>query len=319
MQARRIHIHWRYVLTALLLGLALGWVPLESWAQSGSAPGRAGFLSLRFGLGSRYAAMGETGVAEAADANAVWWNPANLAYAAGTQLVLQHVEHFNLFRQESLGVSHKTKQGGLGFLFSGFYSEELNRYDIINVGVPQGTFRPYDLSVSVSYGHAFKDLAVGATAKFLYQRIDTQDASGLAFDLGVTHRSQIKGLTLAAAVQNFGDQMVLDEEPYDLPLTFRLGGSFTPHPENGGWAEHFSVAADVVIPNDGNGRLHTGAEIRLGSVLALRGGYRFNYDTYGLTAGAGFRIKGLALDYAFMPNLNEFADDHKFSLQFYFM
>jgi len=49
--------------------------------------------------------------------------------------------------------------------------------------------------------------------------------------------------------------------------------------------------------------MHVGVEYELGGVLALRGGYKFNYDYDGLTLGAGIKhaLEGvrLAVDYSY--------------------
>jgi hypothetical protein len=69
------------------------------------------------------------------------------------------------------------------------------------------------------------------------------------------------------------------------------------------------------MPNDGNSRLHAGAEIRLHEMLALRAGHRFSYDTWGSTFGAGFRKGSLQVDYAYMANREDTFDaTHRFSL-----
>ncbi len=281
-------------------------------------PGDAGFLSLRMGVGARNGAMGDIGVAESNDATAMYYNPANLVYGDGTQMTLQHLEHFGLFRQEAMVLSHRLPKGTIGLSFSGFYSDPLERTTIDRVGVSQGEFQPYQLAVGLGYAYPFSSFSIGIVGKFLYERIDAYGASGLALDLGITHRSKLAGLTLAAAVANLGGQMTLKEEPYDLPLTVRLGASYTPQLEGESFAENLTVATDFLFPNDGNGRIHLGSELRLHQNFAMRVGYRFNYDTYGLTAGAGFRMGLLSVDYAFMDNANELDDNHRFSLSFDF-
>jgi hypothetical protein len=306
----------RQLMRTAALGLLVV-AALASAVEAGN-PGDAGFLSLRMGIGARNGAMGDVGVAESPDANAMYYNPANMVLSEGTDVTLQHLEHFGLFNQESAVVSHRLESGAIGLIFSGFYSETLERTTIDRVGVSQGEFQPYQMMVGLGYAHAFRDFSVGVVGKYLYERIDAYSASGLALDLGITHRSKIAGLTLAAAVANLGDPMTLDQEPYDLPLTVRFGASFTPRVGHESMWENLTVATDVLLPNDGNGRLLFGAEFRLNTYFALRGGYRANYDTYGLTAGAGFRKGLLSVDYAYMENDNDLQDNHRFSLGFAF-
>lgn len=298
---------------ALALGLVLFCAPVQDAAAQD--PGDAGVLSLRLGVGARSGGMGETGVAQATDATAVFWNPANLTAAEGTQVGLQHMEYFGLFRQEAFTLSHHMDFGTLGLQLSGFYSEDIDRTSLENTGQTFGTFRPYDVVAGVSYAVDFSDVTVGVTAKIVYERIDAYSASTGAFDIGVAHDTTIEGLRLAAVVQNLGNTMTLDQQEFDLPRTARVGFSYRPHLSQMPGLKRLLTAAEIVIPNDGNSRLHMGGEVRVHESFTLRAGHRFRYDTYGLTVGAGFERGRLALDYAYMDNANDFDATHRISLR----
>jgi len=301
----------RFALGAALVAAALASAPP---VQAGD-PGTAGLLSMRLPLGARNGAMGDTGIATAFDGASVFWNPANMAYAEGTQLTLQHMEYLGLFRKESVGITHQTEYGSLGLLFSGFYSEELDRTDDEPAGVALGTFQPYDLVIGLGYAYKGSQLSVGITGKIVYERIDTYDGVGSAVDIGITHRAQIDGLILAAVLQNYGDRFTIDQQEFDLPRNLRLGGSYAPPQWTVGEdTRRATVAAELLIPNDGNGRLHAGGEVWLHEAFALRGGHRFAYETWSFTAGAGFRRGSLRVDYAYLANQNDFDDSHRISL-----
>lgn len=300
-----------------VLGLALAGATLVPTAEAlAGDPGSAGLLSLRLALGARNGAMGDTGVASSFDGSSVFWNPANMTYAEGTQLTLQHMEYLGLFRKESVGITHQTEYGSLGLLFSGFYSEELDRTDDEPAGVALGTFQPYDLVIGLAYAFQTSQVSVGITGKIVYERIDTYDGVGSAVDIGITHKAQIEGLTLAAVLQNYGDQFSIDQQQFDLPTNFRMGASYAPPQwtvgEDG--TQRATLAAELLVPNDGNGRLHAGGEVYLHESFALRGGHRFAYETWSFTAGAGFRSGTLRVDYAYMANQNDFEDSHRISL-----
>ncbi|MBE0566448.1 MAG: PorV/PorQ family protein [Krumholzibacteria bacterium] len=278
-------------------------------------PGDAGVLSLRLGVGAREAGMGETGVASSTGAAAIWWNPANNVFADfDTELVLQTQRYVGLFDQHAAAVAHRAGGGVLGFIFTGFYSDEIERYSDEPVGVPEGTFEPYDVAFGVSYARALgESFGVGATAKLVYERIDIYSDTGFAFDLGITHRAVIEGLVFAATVTNLGGQMNLRDQPFDLPTAFRIGTAWTPTPALGG---KLTLAGEVLMPNDSTEKAHLGGEYRLLPELALRVGTRVNYESQGLTAGAGFRTGRLGVDYAFSDWTTEgFDDGHKFSLR----
>ncbi|MFO7608137.1 MAG: PorV/PorQ family protein [Candidatus Krumholzibacteriia bacterium] len=300
----------------LLPGLALAAllvVPAPS-ALAGN-PGDAGVLSLRLGVGAREAGMGETGVASSTGAAAVWWNPANNVFADfGTELVLQTQRYVGLFDQHAAAVAHRAGGGVLGFIFTGFYSDEIERYSAEPVGVPEGTFEPYDVAFGVSYARGVgENFAVGATAKMVYERIDIYSDTGFALDLGITHRAVIDGLLFAATVTNLGGQMNVKDQPFDLPTAVRLGAAWSPVTAVGG---KLTLAGEVLMPNDSTEKAHLGGEYRLLPELALRVGTRVNYESQGLTAGAGFRTGRLGVDYAFSDWTTEgFDDGHKFSLR----
>jgi len=279
-------------------------------------PGEAGALFLRFGIGAREAAMGGTGVASSTSAAAAYWNPARLVFEpVTTGLVLQHHRYLNLFNHESAALVHRTGAGQIGLTFSGLYSDSIERYSSETVGVPEGTFKPYSVSVGLNYAFNLgPDFAIGAAAKMVYERIDLYSDTGYAFDLFIAHRAAaIEGLFFGASATNLGGQMNLNDGPYDLPRSYRIGAAYTPPRLLGGM---FTLAGDVVFPNDSNEKAHLGAEVRIVPELALRVGTRVNYDSQGLTAGAGFMTSVVGVSYAYEEQTTDgFDDGHKFSLE----
>jgi hypothetical protein len=218
------------VRTKLMIACAWAGLLVAAPLARAADPGDVGMLSLRMGIGAREAAMGGAGVASSEGAAALFWNPANNALRdRGTDLLLQHYDYLGGFNHEAAAVSHRAGGGVIGLLFSGFYSEELVRRGEDEVGIPEGTFRPYDVAIGLSYSRALGDrFAAGATAKFIYETIDLYSDSGLAFDLFLTHRALIDGLVFGASLTNVGGQMTLREEPFDLPTAVRVGAAWTP-------------------------------------------------------------------------------------------
>jgi len=284
-------------------------------AVRAGTPGDAGMLSLRMGLGAREAAMGETGVASSTGAAAVFWNPANNIFCEfDTRLVLQHHRYLGLFNHEAAAVAHRMGKGVLGVIFMGFYSDAMDRYGTERIGIPEGSFKPYDVSLGVSYAYPLGDrFALGMTAKFLYEKIDIYSDTGFAFDFFLTHKAMIEGLMFGLSATNLGGRMNLIDEPFDLPAAVRVGAAWTP--VDSFFRERLTVAGDVVFPNDTKEKAHVGAEFRLIPEFALRVGTRINYTNQGLTAGAGFRSGVLGVDYAYEASkVDGLSDGHKFSL-----
>ena len=99
-----------FIALLMLVVVALPFVQAEA-----GEPGESGFLSLRLPVGARETAMGGAGVASAAGASTVFWNPALAAFeATGTDLLLQHQRWLGLFDKETLLVSHRNSLGNFG-------------------------------------------------------------------------------------------------------------------------------------------------------------------------------------------------------------
>ena len=300
------------ILTALTTAL---FMLLAAVTCTAGTPGESGFLSLRTAVGAREAAMGGAGVALSRGAAAVYWNPAMMAFAEnGTDLLVQHQRMWGLFDKETAIVAHRTDMGALGFMFSGLYFEDMERYEEINVGVPLGSFRPYQVALGFSYSRMIvKDFAVGAMIKLLHEEIDVFGDTGLAYDLSVAHKAIIEGLWFGASLNNLGPDLNLNNAPYPLPTVLRLGMALEPtHPL---FAGKVTLAGDVIFPNDGNSKAHLGIEYRLVPALALRAGSRINYTSQGLTAGAGFTRGNITVSYAYEDALNDLGDGHRFALE----
>ena len=304
-------INTKVMALAALFALAIAFAPV-AWAGS---PGDAGLLSLRMGIGAREAAMGETGVATSTGGAAVFWNPANNIFAdRKTDLVLQHHRYLGLFNHESAAVATPLGKGVLGVIFMGFYSDTIERYGAEPVGVPEGTFKPYDVALGLSYAYPIGDsFAAAMNVKMIYEKIDIYSDTGFAFDFFLTHKAVVDGLVFAASATNIGGDMNLRAEPFKLPAAFRLGVGWTLPGDF--FQDNVILAGDVVIPNDTQEKAHVGAEWRIIPEFALRVGTRINYDNQGMTAGAGFRAGVLGVDYAYEASTVEgFDDGHKFSL-----
>jgi hypothetical protein len=276
-------------------------------------PGSSGFTFLRLGNGARSSGMGEAFTAVADDATSIYWNPAGMASVEEIELNLTHNEWLMDIRFEQASVVNEMWGGAAGIAFTGLYYGSLDRYGEFPSLTPDGTFSPYDLALSLGYARdLIPNVALGAAFKIIYSKIDFESATGYAFDFGITHKSKIEGLTLAASMLNLGPQASFVEEKFYPPLQLRLGGAYEIVSESirGG----LILAADAVFPNDNDTKVHFGMEYSYGRLLMLRFGYKSGYDVQGATMGAGIVWNSLRFDYAYMPIDYELGDAHRFSL-----
>jgi hypothetical protein len=291
-------------------------IAVPATASAGAA-GDAGALFLRFGLGARASGMGEAYAGVAQDASSVFFNPGAIPAVLGTQITLVHNEYMEFFRFEQAAITHETKWGTFGFMFTGLYMDDMERRDDLPSAVPLGEFGAYDVAFAVAYGrYIVPNVAVGISLKPVYQRIDELSATGFAFDAGIYHVSQIPGVTLGASVANLGTPMKFESEEYALPRYARLGGAY--EREVAMLDGRVMATLDALFPNDDDVRTHIGAEYSYRRMVALRGGYKIGYDSQGATFGLGVVYRDIAIDYAFLPVDNELGDSHRFGLGFSF-
>ncbi|HOX26625.1 MAG TPA: PorV/PorQ family protein [Candidatus Krumholzibacteria bacterium] len=300
--------------------LCAGALGLPSSANAGGGPGDAGLLFLRQGIGAREAAMGGTGVASTEGAAAAYWNPSRLAFAeAGTSFLVQQQSWLGSFDYTAASLAHHGTFGVVGLTFAGFFADKIDRYGNDMVGIPEGTFSPYDLAFGGSYSRAFsEEFALGAQVKLAYEKIDIYSGSLLLFDLFATwDLRHLPGVTLGVSATNLGGQMTINQEPFDPPKAVAVGGAWSPR--SGSLADRLTVAGDLTFVNDGGEKGHLGAEVKVVPELALRAGYKLNYDNQGLTAGAGIRYNAFGLGYAYEDVGDDALDPgHRVSLEFYF-
>ena len=284
---------------------------------------------------ARAAAVGEAYSAWASGAEAIFWNPAGLALTESHELSLTYTDW--LFDAQQGAVSYAAsigRMGALGFQVQyvdfGEFEETTNDRPYISdpnqPGITGRVFRPFSYLLGASYGRHLTDrFALGLGVKYafeslfddatvstqvrqgVFQEVGTR-ASGFLFDFGIRYETGFRSVQIASAVQNFGPDVSYAVESYPVPLLFRVGIAADLVGQNGLFLggrldNQIRAAVDIFHPNDYAQQVHVGVEYEFARVLSLRGGYKFYYDSDGLTLGAGLHHGvaglGLAVDYSY--------------------
>ena len=168
----------------------------------------------------------------------------------------------------------------------------------------------FSLGAGVKYAHEslFDGSTVNAQIREgVFEDVNTA-ASGVLFDFGIRYSTGFRSIEIASAVQNFGADVSYAVESYPVPLLFRVGIAadlmganallLQGRPDN-----QVRVAFDIFHPNDYAQQIHTGLEYEFADLLSLRAGYKYNYDSDGLTLGGGLQYAigdvGMAVDYSY--------------------
>ena len=113
--------------------------------------------------------------------------------------------------------------------------------------------------------------------------------------------------------------MTMIDQSYPLPINFKFGGSINVIE---GTDHILMLAAEGSHPSDNLEKYNAGLEYLFMERFALRVGGRVNYDTDGLTAGAGMRIPygeegQISFDYAYQ-DFGLLTEVHRFTMAFGF-
>jgi len=304
-------------------------------------PGLNGAAFLKIGVGARMSALGGAATTLSGDPYALFWNPAgSYLEAAKTQIGFSYNNWIADIGQSVGVVSRGFGELGtfsVGLIYQGLSDIPALR-DIAPLGmessqVDQATgdnFDYYDMAVVLGYSKQLTDrLQLGVAAKYIAEKIDDQSVSAVAFDFGVIYRTGFRDLTIGARMNNLGSDIKYYSIPAPLPLLFSIGTSMSIAKEED---NQLIAYFDLFKPQD-QSQLYFGAlEWTVFERLALRSGYKFNYQGVsddddvpqtdeGATFGCGFNIEvseyTLWFDYTF-TDFQLMQNAHRFSLKFEF-
>lgn len=306
--------------SALVLAVLL-LLPLSAeGAQIFEKVGTLGGQSLKIGVGARAAAMGDAYVALSDDATAVYWNPAGIARMSGQSISLNHTSWPAdiLFDQAAYVFNIKWIPGMLGVNVRAL---TMSRDIVRTTYLPEGngdTFDAGEWAYGLSYARALTDkFSAGISVNYVQTGLDDVKGSSTTFDFGTLYDVGVLGAKIGMSIQNIGSDMTFIDEKVKMPVFFRVGGSFDVMQQG---ENRLIAAAEFTHPPDNSEKLNVGAEYGFHDYLFLRGGYKMNYDTQGLTAGFGVKfpltiVKSSVarLDYAYQ-DMNFLGATHRVSV-----
>jgi hypothetical protein len=289
--------------------LAVGFLAAQS--KTGTTVGA--FLSIE--PSARIAAMGNAGVTQYTEPEAVYYNPGAIGYMRGNGAQFTH----------SLWIADIGYDYGVflldlkdaGNVYATVTSLSSGEIDVRTVDFPLGTGEKYtvsDVAVGIGFGRQISEkFSVGAQVNYIQETIWHSALSAYSFSVGTIYRISEEGFHLGASISNFGtrgkydgrdlrvkfDQNLLingdnnqipaqiNTDEFPLPVIFRvgLGMPFIIDPDN-----KISVEVDAFHPSDNTESISFGGEYLFYNTFALRAGYQnlFQQDSeVGLTLGGG--------------------------------
>jgi len=268
---------------------------------------QTGLQFLKIDVGARAAAMGGSYAMVGQDATAMFYNPAGLAH-------MQH--NWEVFATQTQWISNiNYSAGGIAKNFGnvGVFGISLVNADYgeitgTRVAATEAGFQKTGslnvgaYAIGLSYGRNISNkFSVGGQVKLAAQHLGssvldskgtehTNKVSGMAYDFGTMFYPGFGSFRLGMFIRNFSPQFKYEKEAFQLPLTFQIGMAMDvldvlgDHP-----ASSLLLSVDALHPRDYTERIHVGAEYAYRNMVYLRGGYKFNYDEEGLSAGVGLK------------------------------
>lgn len=318
-----------------------------AFAQVG---GEEVYLFLNQPTSARQTAMGGAVLTLTDDVNQPLWNPASINNDLDGKLSLNYLNYLtdiNYFSgtyaymvDRRIGTFH----GGLTYLnYGSFIGADEN-------GVETGTFKAYDMSLSLGYARQlpYMPIYVGANVKVISSVIEQYHSMGAAVDIGLLYYDERKPYRFGLVVRNFGMQITQYTDLQErLPLQVILSGSFKPEyvpvklygslTNLQKWQIAYANPSDATTDFENNTIINKpdffdntlrhiviGAELFPDKPLNIRAGINFqraqevglNFTrTFaGLSAGFGLKFENFHLNYAF-SKFHPATDAHTFSLE----
>jgi len=270
---------------------------------------------LKIPVGARAAAMGESFVAVANDASALYWNPAGIVQFERHEVMVSHTEWLVDVRHQFLaGVFHLSSEDAVGISLTSVHTDDM---PVTTEVQPKGNgsfFRFSDLAIGATYARKLTpQFSAGITVRYIEETLDVLKMRGLMVDLGTYYWMGLGTARFSAVVSHFGNQMrpegsytsfsgstVSSFQEFSPPTMFRFGFAFEPVNEE---LHVLTTSIQLNHPNDNSENISLGAEYRWMNTLSLRAGYRLNVDEQDISLGAGIAtnvdVVSLMLDYGY--------------------
>ncbi len=302
-----------------ILFLLFAALRISDCSASNGNTGTSSAQFLKLGLGGRALAMGGAFVGLADDVTAIFWNPAGLASLDHPELCYMHRSVFQDVSFEYAAYAQTV--GGIGIMggsIACLHMDPLTGRD--ESGELTSGFTSNDIAVAVGCAlETQSNILLGASIKYVDERIEAYDAHALAFDIGWLYRTPLGKLQLGGTIQNLGQDIKFVSESYELPRLLKLGAAYSD--SLGG--SPINAVLDIFIPSDNKKSLRLGAEYVHRNLIAARMGYNGSSDlgsSSRLSFGIGLMVTMIysyRLDYCYLPQ-GALGESHTISLLVHF-
>jgi hypothetical protein len=271
---------------------------------------------LDLGHGARPMGMGGAFLGLADDENAVFYNPAALAFLDDFGVTTLWSPQFGLVDYGGVGLAGKYVGLSTSILYSG-------PIDVPNeYGADSGTSFSYTSgSGVVGVGlPVFSQLSFGGKIKYYYSHLSldsSSDGYGWSVEPAILAKGGNFGLGIMVENALTGGIVYGSDHSEDLDRKLRAGVAFSSMVDGG---LKLNLVADLEVPVDSIGSSeyenvipHLGVELWLSNI-----GVRTGYDGRAFTIGSSIKLQSLRLDWALSAYQSGLTETHRVSLVYRF-
>ena len=320
--------HKRFKRSLITIAGILTFVQLQAFEKVGVTS----FQFLKVMPDARSTSMGEAYSSLSSGADGMYWNPAAIMETNIVSLNLSRVDYLFDTGHYGASVSYRYHGFAFGLMFMSVDYGDIEVTDVAhlgysadgsyNPGLTGEVIRPGAMATGLGFAQRLTDkFCYGLSAKYVREDMVVSEASVLMWDMGILYDTGFRSIRLAATMRNFGPQVEYYDYSYPLPQTMNIGISANIIGESSALFRQtryhrLLMAFDLLQPRDYEQQYQIGVEYVFREFVALRSGYKLNYDAEGLTFGAGLRLKGFSIDYSY-NNYGEYLTGvHRFSFSF---
>ncbi len=311
-----------------------------AFAGNENKRGTAGGLEVVLPVGARGTAMSGANISTTQGIEAIHWNPAGLSRMNGSgEVMFSNMNYIADIKLTYGAVALQSEEfGSIGLSIKNLdFGNIMETTEEFSEGTGN-VFSPSFSVIGLTYSRSLTDrISVGATIKYVSEKILRTEASGVGFDAGVQYAfgvdNPLHGLRFAVILKNLGPSMQYDgadlerlvippnssstqnralkftSQSFELPSTLDLGISYD---YKMGMDNRFTVHTVFQNNNFGSDMYTGGLEYAFNEQVFLRGGYVYSPSqstevstatifSYSAGAGVNLDLGGMVVgvDYAY--------------------
>lgn len=249
--------------------------------------GQSMYAFLKVDPSPRAVGMGSAFICEGGTVDAIFYNAGGLGFMSGGQYVLSYTRWL---ANADLYTGAFAYRIGANVYGVSVVSARAESFEETTIYRPLGTGRtvqPSDLALGIAFARQMTDkVAWGIHARWIQEDLFLATSSSWDVNLGISAYTGFRSIRIAAAMRNLGKDVTVETRPYSAPVYFNFGLSGELLGDEGD-PSRLTVSAETLFATDYGQRWHFGGEYWVQNTLALRGGYRHNYDVEEYSVGFG--------------------------------